>query len=415
MPLCRTVLAFVLLAPLVQMAASGAELKTLKGESFKGDLVSVSDKEIVFAKSGGEKVTIPVSQVLKLDLAPLGKINPDAQYSDVELTDGTLLHCSAVLVKGKNVEMTLLLTGQKVTVPMTGVSSILIQAHNDAFRKDWNERLGKKRRRDVLVLFKKADSSINGLEGTLGEGVADGKGIQFALPGKDAVDVPFQSEKVDIHGLIFQHQPDPNMPPTNLKLLDTGRNIIMAASVQSGPNGLVVTTPSGAKLEYALAQVAMLDYSHDKVVYLSDMQPARPPVHNVSAFEEFKGVRHLFLDTSVEGRPLRLKGETYPKGIAAHAYTEIEYDLKGDYREFSAIAGLNDLDLEGRGTVYLVIETDGEKRLELSFSYEDRAKRVQPIRLNIKDVQRLRIIIRSGDEVIDVGHRLDLAEAKVSK
>src|SRR5262249_11003508 len=108
MRVCRTLLALVLIASF----GRSAELQTLKGEKMTGEVVSISDKEVVFDK-GTEKVTVPILQVLHIDYNPPGKLPANSEYSDVELTDGTLFHCSKVTLKGKNVEVTLL-SGQEL-------------------------------------------------------------------------------------------------------------------------------------------------------------------------------------------------------------------------------------------------------------------------------------------------------------
>ena len=92
MSVLRALLVFVLLTPV----ASAAELKTLKGASLKGEVVSISDKEVVL-EVDGKKVSTPIPQILQLNLKDgFDKIESDAKYAEVELTDGTLLKCSKV-------------------------------------------------------------------------------------------------------------------------------------------------------------------------------------------------------------------------------------------------------------------------------------------------------------------------------
>src|SRR5262249_10717673 len=126
-----TLLAVVLCASL----GRAADLHTLKGEKMTGEVVSISDKEIVFSK-GTEQVTLPILQVLHIDYNPPGKLPANTEYADVELTDGTLFHCGKVTLKGKNVEI-VLLSGQELTLPLTAVSNILNEAHVEKHRKDW--------------------------------------------------------------------------------------------------------------------------------------------------------------------------------------------------------------------------------------------------------------------------------------
>src|SRR3954462_6464289 len=112
MPLCRS---FLILFLCVSVGWS-AEVRTLKGEVLKGNVTNISEKDITLLQ-GDTRTDVPVSQVLQVDFAEPGRLPADARYSDVELTDGTLLHCGRVLIKGKQAELTLL-GGQEVKVPL---------------------------------------------------------------------------------------------------------------------------------------------------------------------------------------------------------------------------------------------------------------------------------------------------------
>ena len=65
MPVRRTLLALLLCTS----AGWAAELRTLKQETITGDLVGISDKEIVIAR-GADKVTTPIDQALTAHLRP---------------------------------------------------------------------------------------------------------------------------------------------------------------------------------------------------------------------------------------------------------------------------------------------------------------------------------------------------------
>ena len=62
MPVCRSFLALLVCASL----GGAAELRPLKGEAIKGDVVRITDKEIVL-KQGDKEVAVPLSSVLQLD------------------------------------------------------------------------------------------------------------------------------------------------------------------------------------------------------------------------------------------------------------------------------------------------------------------------------------------------------------
>ncbi len=382
---------------LIASALGAAELQTLKGEKITGDVVRITDKEIVLSREGKEVAT-PVAQVLHLDFPGNAKVRLEDKYADVELTDGTLLHCKEFVLKGKQAELRTV-AGQEVKLAMSGIANILTSAQDEALRKDWNERIAKKRRRDVVAILK--DGVVNPLEGTLGEANEAGTHIEFTLGGTKR-----QVPLANVHGLIFLRELDPAAPPVVCKLTDTHGNLVMVSGAAATAAGLTVTTPSGAKIEYASNLVTRLDYSTDKLAYLSQLEPARVDQPD-NPFDQYRRDRNL------DNQPLRLGGDVYGLGLALHAHTELEYDLKGDYREFKAVAGIDESVGGIDGPVVLKIEGDGKELYTKTFTRKG-DKNPTPIALNIKDVSRLRIVVTSGDG-FDLGRHLDLANARVSK
>ena len=198
------------------------------------------------------------------------------------------------------------------------------------------------------------------------------------------------------------------------KLTDNHHDLIMVSGAARTPAGLTVTTPAGARIEVAMELVKLLDYTLDKVAFLSRLKPVK--VVQTSNFDFIDTYRE---DKNLDNGPLRVYDEIYAIGLALHAHTELEYDLKGDYREFHALAGIDQSVSGVGGPVVLVIEgvIDGETKelYKKTFTRKDsKDKKDGIINLNIKDVQKLRLIVRTSD-LFDNGKHLDLVNAKVQK
>src|SRR5438132_9701227 len=110
---------------------SAAELHTLANKHLTGDLVSVSDKEIVLRIATSE-VKTPVGEVLQIDLQRDAPLASGTKYADIELIDGSLLHCTKFTIKGKDIEVALAGSDLKAKVPLAAVSYILNDAHATA-------------------------------------------------------------------------------------------------------------------------------------------------------------------------------------------------------------------------------------------------------------------------------------------
>jgi hypothetical protein len=384
----------------------GAELRTLKKETFKGDLVSVSDKEVVFS-TGGAPMTLPVLQVMEIELAPQPKPAEGVKFAEVELVDGSLLRCGSVLIKGKEAELVLL--GSKeppIKLSLALVRSILYAGHDPKLRKEWAEKLATKKTKDGIGLM--SGDVLNVFDGFLGEGDAEGKTIEFTLEGS----TPKKRNVANLIGLVFYRVTDPQAPPVVFRLHDDSGSLILVSKASTGPNGLSVTTPGGYKMDVPMARLTKLDFSKGKITYLSDLKPRT----NYSSTEDL--VQEYQRDKNLEGSgPIRIKGETYDKGLAIHATSSLEYDLDGDYRQFLASVGIDDAVGGVDGPIVLLIEgindREVKKLLEMTVTRHDKDK-VRPVNLNIKDFTKLRITVSSGD-LLDLGKHLDLGDAHVSK
>jgi hypothetical protein len=387
-------------------AKSAVELLTLKGDVIKGELENVTDKEIV-VKDGSKPVTTPAAQVLKLDFPGVKPVKLEGEYNDVELTDGSRLHCKEWKIKHKQIELKTL-SGQEIKLPLSAVANILNDAHEEKYRKDWAQRLARKRRHDVVSLLK--EGKVDALEGTLGEADAEGKTIEFQVAGGPKLPVKI----ANVHGLIFQRELDPQAPPILCKLHDSYGDFLIVSHVAKTPVGLSVTTQSGAKVDCTPEILTRLDYTLDKLLFLSSVEPSK--VVQTSNFDFVDTYRR---DKNLDNGALRIYGETYTIGLALHARTELEYNLRGDYREFHAVAGIDQSVGGVGGPVVLIIEgvIDGTPKelYKKTFTRKDSTDpKAGTIDLNVKDVQTLRIVVRSGD-AFDNGKHLDLVNAKVQK
>src|SRR5262245_24252354 len=210
----RALLVLLLLVPV----AGAAELKTLKGDVIKGDVVSVSDKEIVIDTGGGKKVNTPIGQALALTLSEAyEKLGADVKFAQVELTDGSQLKCSAIALKGKEAKLTLL-QGQTVSVPIAKLNWVLNEANVPKHMQEFKEKvLGKKQTRDLILV--KSGDVLNPIAGTLGDADKEGKSIEFVLPNGDKRDVALDRPAA----LYFQRGPDPAAKPILCRVHDTSR------------------------------------------------------------------------------------------------------------------------------------------------------------------------------------------------
>jgi len=384
-----------LLAVSLPAALLADELRTLDGKSVKGELVDLTDTNIVLKTDEGE-VSRPLSQVLALDLKEGKPSIPDAKHIALRLLDDTTLLAKHVEFKGKEVHAHLF-SGVTLKLPLTVVVSMLHDAGDKGFQRRWADIASGKVRHDRIVILR--DGEPNVLEGSLGEADKDGKTIEFKLDGAPKP-TPVLLERV--HGLVFW-RPDPSPETPICKVIDQGGNALYATKLGLADGVLSVQTTFGTRLPLKLDALAKLDFNLGKLTYLSDLEPAK-----VMEKSGIGLVVRYKKDTNLDGEPIQLD-RAYGKGLSMHAHTELEYNLAGKFKDLKGTLGV-DTRIVGDSQPLVTIICDGEKR----FSQVITPKASVQVAMSIKDVQTLKIVV-SARNFLDLHDHVTFADARVSQ
>ncbi|MBI3411715.1 MAG: NPCBM/NEW2 domain-containing protein [Planctomycetes bacterium] len=371
------------------------EVKTLTGKSIAGTVTAITESDITVKTDAGE-VKTPLAQVLAVDLRQAKPPSGNEKYSAIRLLDDTVLQCKGVAFKGKEVELTLT-SGAAFQLPLSYVISILHDAGNARIKKQWDQfgGLGAGLKRDRIFILKGPD--LNTLDGTLGEVDVGESTIAFTYADKQ---IPLKLDK--LQGMYFYRTEFPPETP-KLRVIDVDGNVLAAKKINFDGETVTVTSCFGATVALTTAAVAKLDYNLGKLTFLSDIEPAK-----VVEKSGIGLVTRYRRDANLDGEPILLERQ-YAKGLSIHSHTELEYNLAGKYKEFTALLGV-DARTGAESKALVTIFCDGEKR----FSEVVSAKAPQPVNLNVKDVQVLRIVV-SSQNFLDLYDHATLAEARVSQ
>ena len=157
----------------------------------------------------------------------------------------------------------------------------------------------------------------------------------------------------------------------------------------------------------ALAAVAEICFESERFVHLSDLTPSK--VVQAGLFDTALRFRR---DRSSAGTPIRLGGAAYAKGLGLHSRCELTYGVAGEYVTFAAVAGI-DAAADRRGNATLKVLGDG-KELIKPVKLVGGAPPV-PVRCDLSGIKQLTILVDFGDDGIDVGDHVDLADARLVK
>ncbi|HVK14963.1 MAG TPA: NPCBM/NEW2 domain-containing protein [Gemmataceae bacterium] len=403
--------------------APAAELSTLDGKKFTGEITAIAGNELTF-KVGmkEEKFLVTAINAVVVGANPTPP-RTGLKHTTVELTDGSFFRCQSVVFRGGTAELKLLgADNRTINVPVRpALFAVNREAGSLKLEQDFRTEVSRRGTFDRWIRKKEGKTedgkpieALDGVPGTFGDGDADGGTIGFTLEG-EGQGTPLRMTQVA--GMIFARRPlgkdEAPPPPAVCKVLDLDGNEYVAAAVARTDKGYGVTTVTGVKVELAEKAVSKFDFAAGSVKYLSDLDPVGL---DLSGTEPHKYQR----DGNLDRRMIELvldpatgKTETFPKGLTLHAKTMITYELKGQYKSFRAMAGVDADKLnEAPSAVKLTID-DGTQVL-----YKGTIKKGEkPVDLNlsVQGVDRLKITVESDAPGLDLGNQVSLGNARVLK
>lgn len=111
-----------------------------------------------------------------------------------------------------------------------------------------------------------------------------------------------------------------------------------------------------------------------------------------------------------DGKPLTIRGAVFPKGLGAHAASDLRYALGGTCRTFTATVGIDD-ETAGQGTVVFQVLVDGVKKFDSGVVTGVAA--AQSVSVDLTAGQELGLIVTDSGDANSYDHA-DWADAKIA-
>jgi hypothetical protein len=381
--------------------------QTLSGRSIEGTLTSIDNQSVVIQTLQGRET---------IDLLDLRSITTGLDTSpDVEsrmvltLRNGTRIPVRHYVQQDGEATVVHAILG-KWKIPGRCISHVLLQHQPEGseFAKQWQALIANSPKRD-LVVFRR-EEALDHLEGVI------------HTVGEEKLDFAFEGDRISprrarLEGISFFHSPIGEPPATRFQITDRHGGLWQVSTARLDGNDLIFTTPSGASARLPLTAIAKFDFVASNISYLSDMKMERSTWRPYLQFGPVSSLQQDHFgpkrDRTLNGRPLKLNGRVYSKGLALHSRTEISYRLQEEYKTFRAIVGLDRANI-GKigGRAELIVRADGDRELFRCDLSVDALP--VPIEVKLESVRRLTIIVDFGDEN-DIGDHVLLCEARLTK
>ncbi len=388
----------------------GFVVKLIDGSQRRGDLVGWEQSGLKL-NAGGEIVELETAQLLRIS-RPGDAQNSATSPTFLQLSDGTRLAHEAYEVRAGQATIATALAPEPFSISTALIEWVSLMPNAP-------ELSDAELQGDALVIYNKKRDSFDQLDGILGDISAEK--VQFEWDGET---LPVNRNKVGAVGYFHAKRESVTDPVCWLKLAD-GTRLPIAKLLRTGST-IQATTISDVDFSIPLDMVRVADYSHDKLIYLSDLKPTyqqwSPRIDLPSSAQLIKQHGMPRRDQSFTGSTLALvwphpktgilggERKNFEKGLALRSRTVMRYRVPKGMTRFIAIAGI---DPETSAEGHITLELFADKRLLWEGEIIGGA---EPTEINVElgTARELRIVVDFGEN-LDYGDRLHLVEARISK
>lgn len=410
--------------------SAGVEVHRLDGSSTQGQLIELSSQKLTLQKAEGETTAIDLKDVIRVtpkevtsnadttteNAAPEMAAQPHA-IAQLTLADGSTLRLKGLEVSSRNADLQLV-GGTELSLGKSLIKGVQLYADPteansssvDPRQAQWQAILERHTSGDAIVLDREGNLTV---QEVVIHALND-EGVKIQLD-----DITTTVNPAKLYGLLFFQRGSRAFPAPlcEVEMID-GSHLIAKSLKLATEEQLVVTTLSGTEIPLRLSAIRQLDYAAGNIQFLDELSPTRvtwtPVLKSGIDVAELSLVYAPRMNKSFEGGPLQLeeKGlpETYARGIAMHATSELLYDLPTGFRQLQLKVGVAPRNL-ATCTAKMQIVGDQKILFEKQFTGDTPPEEVT---LNVADVRRLKIIVDAADGE-DFGDVLHLCQARLLK
>lgn len=379
---------------------------------------SIDDGQVQ-TKVADRPTSFPFEQILKLSRSNK-PTSTTAHQLDVRLTDGSELHCLELVSQDREIVVSLA-CGKSAGFRRSDVTWFrkVDASGNRLHESEWNARLeSPSADNDALGLLR--EQHWRWVEGRLGAIEPDQ--VEFAVEDKSAF-----VKRDRFEGVLFATINTLENSNRVATVLLTDGSRFNASKLQTRGNEIALENLRGAQFQFTSDVVDQIDFSNDRWVWLSDLQPTtldwRPLFGSESIAEKLRVLNLPRFNQSYSGKPLQInvpittglldsqETKTFTHGIAMRGGSRVAFSLDKKYRLLQAAIGFEpSLSV---GNVRVRILGDGRSLFDEALAAKPDALPVN-LDVEVSGVERLLIEVDYHDGRA-TGDLIHFCDPKVSK
>jgi hypothetical protein len=319
---------------LVVQRANAASIADVYFEPPSGDLM---DRELQLTLTYGDdstekltcKATTHTSDQTKLDSQPKADPTLKGFPVRVQLQGGDILLGVLAELNEENLVLNTVWQPQ-VRVPLLDVQGLVSDAATADAQKRYEQLRSKPGSEDTAIILAK-DGTLADVAGHIKSW--DGAQLQMVYEGEQRA---IAGER--FQAVVFAAHPSTRSAASARQVVRMNSGDVVSGTWQSfADDKVAIETLWKETVSIPVSNIADISTRSGNLVQLSELEPAN--VEQTPYFGRLLGYR---TDQSLDGGPLKLKGETYAKGLAVHSRCVLTYELDGEFAKFKTIVGFDD-------------------------------------------------------------------------
>jgi len=365
------------------------EALPIEGEPVSGRIAAIAADRITIAPAEG-----PNRDFLLTELVRLSREAPPAEGAEegrILFPDGDRLARTIIIRADDAAIKAQSRTLGGITIPLDAALGLILNPPMAGEALDQlQQRIRTEPRTSEVARLANGDR----VEGSFAE--LDERTIK--LHGPDDKPMEFDRAGVESIGMdpALVSYPRPEGAFLEATLADGTRLGLSGAKLERGE--LSAVTRFGSNVRIPIAELVRLAARTSAIDYLSER-----PIDGETYVPYFDSVRPVRIDATIEGRPFRLGGRTYDRGLGTESRTLLAYKLKPGDRRFQALVGVDER-AGPLGSVVFRVLVDGQERFASPvMTFREPPKAVD---VDLEDGKLLILITEFGDR----GDARDLAD-----
>ena len=376
--------------------ASAATFQRIDGTAITGELRSVDAKGVMTIQPAkGDAVAITADEFMRVEFgAGREAVAPDGVVLHLPRggrVNGALKKCSQVSIEVASPSL------GKVALPLEKLLAV------EFVRVGHEPKDADKMRAAMLANKTKSDISflMNGdqMPGILVGFEPDKIKLKTSLG-----EMPLDTAR--LFGVSFAARKRPPPPASLLTVARcTDGSVVTGSLMASKGGGVKLALLAGPEVEIGEAHLIELGFRQGKLVYLSDLDPAKEEGRPYFTGDHTWPYQR---DKSYDRKPIRLGGKVYRKGLGMFAGMKLTYQLGGEFKKFASLVGIDDTDEHHQGDVTVRVLADGKE----VFKKAGLTRKSGPVKidLSMKGVKTLELAVDFGGNML-FGDITDWADA----